>query len=743
MSNRDSFHQLSSLYFCEECDSIRCSLCVTVEPSSYFCPNCLFDTPLPSVKESRGRCDRSCFECPICQTALNLVGSDNEKGIDPLHANASVGVPPYYLLCNVCKWDSKESSITFEKPTGLALQMKRAEVVPPDFAEFDGLKTHFKDYMEHQLALLEDESSSNAIPASSKSSAAMAAASAALSQSRLLKDVPSLARDQRFLKGLQGPSTKEKDAAQYHKERNKTYKTNNGYVAGVTGVAGKRDERRIRLSERLSDGSAFTTFDQRWQNLWDQNVRVVELKPTPVRLQAKQTKRCPSCRHIIIKPDIKAPVKRFKIRLMAMNYLPDIFILGPVSVAPLLGGNVGLSVEEIRAAKRASLLGGAGSVAGRSSESGTGSSLRRRPQSVMVGAGGAGLGGSAFLSGSAGTSMDEEHLTPGRIYTFEVTFTNPLDDAMQVNLGIILPSSATAPVERAAPESPPLRSAQGSTSPPMPSSPPGTQSSPRKSAPAGSNQDPTSPNRAMPHNKQIWSVTPSTTFFPINAFNEVWELDEEDADLLKEPRPSLLGDDVEDDPGRDDFLDEDGIRQKGAGRKTRKSDGILKRKGNATTIGLDLSLGKEAAGDIEFLLYVAYTYRPDEVLEEEGEKRHKGYASKAEHADPSHSAAKTFSFWCRVRLGHCDGASTTTGTGLPSTSAAGASRAAALDRRRSVLSLGPTTLNVGSRNVSGPGSKAEGKDAPSVTSSSLTSPPILGRNASALETPKEDAAEDA
>lgn len=120
LSNRSSFHQLSSLYFCEECDSIRCSLCVTVEPSSYFCPNCLFDVPLPSVKESRTRCDRSCFECPICQNALNLVGADNEKGIDPLHASASVGVPPYYLLCNICKWDSKESGIVFEKPTGLA-----------------------------------------------------------------------------------------------------------------------------------------------------------------------------------------------------------------------------------------------------------------------------------------------------------------------------------------------------------------------------------------------------------------------------------------------------------------------------------------------------------------------------------------------------------------------------------------------------------------------------------------------
>lgn len=49
------FHALNSLYFCEECDSIRCPDCVTVEVSSYYCPNCLFEVPGASVRAEKNR----------------------------------------------------------------------------------------------------------------------------------------------------------------------------------------------------------------------------------------------------------------------------------------------------------------------------------------------------------------------------------------------------------------------------------------------------------------------------------------------------------------------------------------------------------------------------------------------------------------------------------------------------------------------------------------------------------------
>lgn len=121
-----SSHYLPSLYFCEECDSIRCDLCTINDLSAYYCPNCLFDVPLASVKSEKSKCPRNCFTCPICQTTLGVVASDvsnAEEHWDPTTPEASIGEPPWYLSCSTCRWDSKEIGLVFEKPTGLSCKL--------------------------------------------------------------------------------------------------------------------------------------------------------------------------------------------------------------------------------------------------------------------------------------------------------------------------------------------------------------------------------------------------------------------------------------------------------------------------------------------------------------------------------------------------------------------------------------------------------------------------------------------
>jgi len=54
-SSSYSFHPLHTLFFCEECDAIRCNRCVSVEVSSYYCPNCLFEVPSASVRAEKNR----------------------------------------------------------------------------------------------------------------------------------------------------------------------------------------------------------------------------------------------------------------------------------------------------------------------------------------------------------------------------------------------------------------------------------------------------------------------------------------------------------------------------------------------------------------------------------------------------------------------------------------------------------------------------------------------------------------
>lgn len=54
-SSDAEFHLLSSLYFCEECDAVRCPRCVALEVSGYYCPNCLFEVPSASVRGEKNR----------------------------------------------------------------------------------------------------------------------------------------------------------------------------------------------------------------------------------------------------------------------------------------------------------------------------------------------------------------------------------------------------------------------------------------------------------------------------------------------------------------------------------------------------------------------------------------------------------------------------------------------------------------------------------------------------------------
>ncbi|KAL8742895.1 MAG: hypothetical protein Q9190_004685, partial [Brigantiaea leucoxantha] len=51
-----------------------------------------------------------------------------------------------------------------------------------------------------------------------------------------------------------------------------------------------------------------------------------DLRPIPTLLCTKRAKRCRTCRHILVKPDSKVDSTRYRIRLLALNYIPTINI---------------------------------------------------------------------------------------------------------------------------------------------------------------------------------------------------------------------------------------------------------------------------------------------------------------------------------------------------------------------------------------------------------------------------------
>ena len=58
-----------------------------------------------------------------------------------------------------------------------------------------------------------------------------------------------------------------------------------------------------------------------------------DLRPTQAQLRTKRSKRCKTCRHILVKPEAKVQSTRFRIRLVALNYIPTI-TLKPLQPSP-------------------------------------------------------------------------------------------------------------------------------------------------------------------------------------------------------------------------------------------------------------------------------------------------------------------------------------------------------------------------------------------------------------------------
>ncbi|KAH7885427.1 dynactin p62 family-domain-containing protein [Phlebopus sp. FC_14] len=366
-SSSASFHPLHNLYFCEECDAIRCNRCVSVEVSGYYCPNCLFEVPSASVRAEKNRCARNCFSCPICRATLSVVASDppeDSEGRTP-SSSSTVGEAPYYLYCNHCRWDSAEVGITFEKPTGLAAQLQKFEDSAPESLEFERLKEHFEPFL--RTASL---SPSSHLPTVAShhlhTSTATAAASAALA-----RDIPGV--------GKYNPLTRSRSNRDRTANKDEMPEYKSRVEVGVFSQLGAGgDDGDVEILKHIESAGEVAKLDQRWGSSWTATLRTSDLRPHRIPLHSKTSKRCPVCRHILIKPEQKAQSVRYKIKLVAANYLPAITVGLPHSPA----------------ARR---------VVGKSSAPGT--------------------------DGKSGAVMHA-----GAIHPFQLALTNPLYDPIQVRL---------------------------------------------------------------------------------------------------------------------------------------------------------------------------------------------------------------------------------------------------------------------------------------------------------------------
>ncbi|KAF9419122.1 hypothetical protein BGZ94_009516, partial [Podila epigama] len=265
---------LARLYFCDSCDEIRCPKCVQDEIVCYYCPNCLFDVPTASVKSEKHKCSRNCFECPICQNTLSVVSEDPNAS---LFAATTTAAGQYHLACNMCQWNSQEIGMTFDKPTGLAVQLQKTEDSLPDVKEFDRLKDHLEKYFRAHSSM------KPGLPSSLLTSI----------QSGTLQSL-------RYVSSANHKAQQSDDIAHY-----------------TPAVQVMEDTENLEKLMSVVSLNETTTMKQRLKQLQNQTYSTQRLQPQRIHLRIKKSRRCRSCRHILVMPEQKAQATRFKINLIA------------------------------------------------------------------------------------------------------------------------------------------------------------------------------------------------------------------------------------------------------------------------------------------------------------------------------------------------------------------------------------------------------------------------------------------
>ncbi|GAA5981804.1 hypothetical protein JCM10908_004614 [Rhodotorula pacifica] len=554
-------HNLAELLFCEDCDAIRCNQCAACEVACYYCPNCMFEVPSASVRGEKNRCARNCFQCPQCDHTLSVVASDPDPSIPRSSAAASVGEPPYLLSCNFCGWDSKQIGMMFEKPTGLALQLQKAEEPSAELVEFD----HIKDHLDPFLRRSQAEASGSGTTASTSSAAAGGPSSVS---ARLFQDQSSLAA--RY--GLTGVSVGRSNRARQAAAEARTtvdelppytslFPSRGGGKGSGSGGSGqesrkgkepRREEDHIQSEADLlaamrgmSDWETAASVDRRWTSSWRPSVLSKDLRPLRTPLQAKLSKRCPTCLHILIKPEQKSTSVRFKIKLVAANYLPQITVYRR---PPALLGS------------RLSAIGSSG--------------IRRR----------------TATPGTGDPQADDEPLRPGRTYTYELSFVNPLYEPIHVRLAVARPG-ANKPLS------------EGETAPPPP-----------------------------------FAVQLPTSTFPVAAYAEDWEFEEAEAEEEE------AGNSIAEEGGGGDG------RASPTKRSRKNGAGIVEKRMNRTTIAMDVAVGRDAIGPLKASMLVTYVYQADDDPAPPAPPSSTKPTSQ-KGGGSSAPEVKSFSFWTLVPLG--------------------------------------------------------------------------------------------
>ncbi|KAE8328771.1 dynactin p62 family-domain-containing protein [Aspergillus sergii] len=351
-----SLYPPEQLLYCEDCHQIKCPRCITEEIVCWYCPNCLFETPSSMVRSEGNRCARNCFNCPICTAPLavttleNVTGGGNQQG-------------PWVLSCGYCMWTTLDIGVKFDKPTNIRTQLSkmtdssRGRQMSKTFSD---LKSPLSTYssIDDQFPSPSEIRGDDASPANEESSAPLnpearfqalkgfyksQIASTSSSPNDPLADFGAGFSSPGALNRIMSLYTSSSRLGNLYGGTNKKPKSKPPVMReALTTSEGLRvpapDAENALIRRMASDDCGWdgmASIEQR--TFQSPDARFVEdLLPLPVLLRTKRSKRCKSCKHILVKPEFKPQSTRFRIRLIALSYIP-LPTLKPLVSSPFAG----------------------------------------------------------------------------------------------------------------------------------------------------------------------------------------------------------------------------------------------------------------------------------------------------------------------------------------------------------------------------------------------------------------------
>lgn len=381
-----SRHKLEFLYFCEFCQSIKCPRCVEEDIVCHYCPVCLFEVTPATARAEGNRCPRNCFKCPKCLTSVNprpaagaaaaaaaasisrsssRVGTRNVSE-DERTSTSKINNNTYSLTCTYCSWTSDSSGLSTNGSPGLTFQRGRSLIHQLQAVEGRKQKTvakRFQDlrsfYFQRSLeegtraALVDDgifgtgrvsksiqknqgnvflrppQNNTDDLKAMLSARAEKVKSFAEILEQRIQE------RNQKDTSAETFPEIEEVDESENQREASiigeRVYENFMNYQNATNHLSNtsNTDEMDIDTDPEnnhvhITDCTMVDVTAKSFTDVVRDELDTQQNLPVPQPLRAKRTKRCSSCHHILAKPEVKPSSTRFKIKLMALNYLPSL-----------------------------------------------------------------------------------------------------------------------------------------------------------------------------------------------------------------------------------------------------------------------------------------------------------------------------------------------------------------------------------------------------------------------------------